>query len=259
MQLNGKTAVVTGGAKGIGKAIALRLAREKVNIAIVDKDEENAAKTKTELELYNIDADFYYVDLGEISQITSTYNKIYEDFESVEILVNAAGVMKVEKFLDVTPKSWDKVMDINAKSSYFSMQNVADHMIEKNNGGKIINISSITGKSSRPDYPVYAASKSAIISFTKSAAQALAKYKINVNAICPGYVHTDIWREMDKYYVENLDSSEGEVIRNILKSIPMDRAGDLDEVAALALFLCKEESNYITGQSINIDGGAVMH
>ena len=193
LNLYGKTAVVTGSAKGIGKAIAEKLASHGANIAVVDMDEENSRTTALELKKLDVKAMSYICDLRQIQEIKSLYASIIDDFGSLDIVVNAAGIIKVNKFLEVSPEDWDIEMDVNAKALFFSMQEAAKHMIEIGNGGRIINISSITGKSSRPDYAVYAASKATVLSVTRSAATALAKNNINVNAVCPGFVQTTLW------------------------------------------------------------------
>ncbi|MFJ7826969.1 SDR family NAD(P)-dependent oxidoreductase [Psychrobacillus sp. NPDC096623] len=259
MNLQGKTAVVTGSAKGIGKAIAEKLAANSANIAVVDIDEENGKVTASQLNELGVKAVSYVRDLGQIQEIKSLYASIIDDFGSIDIVVNAAGIIKVNKFLELTPEDWDVVMDLNAKSLFFSMQEAARNMILLGNGGRIINISSITGKSSRPDYPVYAASKAAVISITRSAATDLAEHNINVNAVCPGFVHTTMWDKIDEHYVENFKRPKGEVIEKMLSNIPLHRSGELHEIASMVAYLASSEAGYITGQAINVDGGAVMY
>ncbi|MBP2076091.1 SDR family NAD(P)-dependent oxidoreductase [Oceanobacillus polygoni] len=259
MELNGKTAVVTGSAKGIGKAIAEKLAIQGANIAVVDMDEESSRDTVLQLKNFDVKVSGYFLDLKEVERIKKLYLSIIDDFGSFDIVVNAAGIIKVNKFLEVTPDDWDVVMDLNAKSLFFSMQEAAINMIKHGKGGRIINISSITGKASRPDYPVYAASKASIISTTRSAATALAKYKINVNAVCPGYVHTSMWDHIDDHYVSKFNRPKGEVIEKMLNSIPLQRSGELHEIASLVAYLASSEASYITGQAINVDGGAIMY
>ncbi|MFS0822205.1 SDR family NAD(P)-dependent oxidoreductase [Bacillus sp. 1P02SD] len=259
MNLYGKTAVVTGSAKGIGKAIAEKLASHNANIAVVDIDEENSIATASELMKLGVKAIPYIRDLGQVREVKSLYASIIDDFGSLDIVVNAAGIIKVNKFLEVEPDDWDAVMNLNAKSLFFSMQEAARNMIALGNGGRIINISSITGKSSRPDYPVYAASKAIVISVTRSAAGALAKHNINVNAVCPGFVHTTMWDQIDDHYVENFGRPRGEVIEKMLSNIPLNRSGELHEIASMVAYLSSSEAGYITGQAINVDGGAVMY
>lgn len=258
MDFHGKTAVVTGSAKGIGKAIAENLAVKGANIAIVDIDQENNNITELQLKKYNVKVISYMKDLRQVHEINSLYTKIFNDFGSLDIVVHAAGIIKVNKFLEVLPEDWDIVMDINAKSLFFSMQEAAKYMIRLGKGGRIINISSITGKTSRPDYPIYAASKATVISVTRSAASALAKHNINVNAVCPGFVHTTMWNQIDDYYVNFFDRPKGEAIEKMISNIPLKRGGELYEIASMVAYLASPEAGYITGQAINVDGGAIM-
>ncbi len=237
MNFHGKTAVVTGSAKGIGKTIAEKLAAQGANVAIVDIDQENSSITASQLKEFDVKAIPYTKDLRQVHEINSLYSEILNDFGSLDIVVHAAGIIKVNKFLEVSPEDWDIVMDINAKSLYFSMQEAAKHMIELGKGGRIINISSITGKSSRPDYPVYAASKATVLSVTRSVASALAKHNINVNAVCPGFVHTTMWDQIDDHYVKHFDRPKGEIIEKMISNIPLNRAGELHEIASMVAYL----------------------
>lgn len=217
MVLKGKNALVTGSARGIGKAIAEKFSSEGVNIAIVDIDEETSLETRNQLLEKGVKVESYIQDLRDIEQYPKLYDEIIKEFGNIDIVVNAAGIIKINRFLEVQSEHWDDVMNLNAKSLFFSMQEAAKRMIAAGRGGRIINVSSITSKSSRPDYPVYAASKAAINSVTRSAASALAKHNITVNAVCPGYVHTDMWEQMDRHYVEKLNRPKGEVIERLLK------------------------------------------
>lgn len=259
MNLYGKTAVITGSAKGIGKAIAEKLASHGANIAVVDMDEENSRTTALQLKNLGVKAIPYICDLRQIHEIRSLYASIIEDFGSLDIVVNAAGIIRVNKFLEVSPEDWDVEMGVNAKALFFSMQEAAKNMVEIGKGGRIINISSITGKSSRPDYAVYAASKAAVISVTRSAATALAKNNINVNAVCPGFVYTTMWDQIDDHFVKNFHRPRGEVIEKMLSNIPLNRSGELSEIASMVAYLASPEAGYITGQAINVDGGSIMH
>lgn len=259
MSLQGKTAVVTGAAQGIGRAIAEKLANEGANLAIVDIDEEKANETLLLLQSIGVEVQLYIVDLRKIERIKPLYDSVIKDFGSLDIVVNGVGIMKVSHFLETTPVEWDEIMDLNAKSLYFSMQAAAKIMINAGIEGSIINLASITGKSSRPDYPIYAASKATIISTTRSAAAALAKDNIKVNAVCPGFVYTNMWDQIDDHYVKYFNKQKGEVIENMLNRIPMHRSGELYEIASIVSYLASADAGYITGQAINVDGGTVMH
>lgn len=259
MNFKNKTVIVTGSAKGIGKAIAEKFASHGADIAMVDIDEENSELTASQLRNEGVKVNIYLKDLSSPEGIEELYQKIVDDFGKIDIVVNAAGIIKINRFLEVTPKDWDNVMNLNAKTLFFSMQEAAKQMIKLEVKGRIINISSITGKSSRPDYPVYAASKAAILSVTRSAASALTKYGIMVNAVCPGLVHTAMWDEMDEHYVKNYGYNKGEIIERMLQNVPLGRTGELHEIASMVVYLASSEASYITGQAINVDGGAIMY
>jgi NAD(P)-dependent dehydrogenase (short-subunit alcohol dehydrogenase family) len=253
--LVGRRAIVTGAAQGIGKAVALRLAKEGANVAVVDINEENAKNMVKECQALGVRAQSYIIDLRKVEKIEPLYEEIVKDFGGLDIAVHAAGVITVNRFLDTTISEWDWVMDINAKALFFCVQQAARHMVEGGNGGRIINISSITAKGSRPDYPVYAASKAAVNSITRSAATAFAKHQIKVNAVCPGFVSTTMWDQIDDFYVAKYNQPRGEAIRRMLAKIPLNRSADLNESAAFVAFLASPEADYITGQAINICGG----
>ena len=242
-----------------GNAIAQRLAKEGASVAVVDIDEENINLTARNLESYGVKSIPYVRDLTKIKEIGSLYSSIIEDFGTLDIVVNSAGVISINSFLDTTEAEWDFLMNLNAKTLFFSVKEAAKRMKEIGQGGRIINISSITGKSSRPDYPVYAASKAAVNSITRSAAAAFADSQIKVNAVCPGYVSTSMWDQIDDYYIGKYNRPKGEAIDKMLKRIPLNRSGELHEIASLVAYLASSEADYITGQSINVDGGAVMH
>ena len=198
--------------------------------------------------------------------------KAVEELKSIDILVNTAGVVQSKWFLDVTEKDWDFVIDINQKGAAFLMQAVAKEMVKRvpedlvgktkagQCFGKIVNFSSISGRSGRPLQIHYASSKAAVISLTQSVALALAPYSINVNAVSPSVVDTPMWRRnvQDKISSVGEEKAQAEVDRLIGK-IPLLRPGLPDEMADAVLFLCSEESNYMTGQTLNVDGGFEMN
>lgn len=257
MKLKGKTAIVTGVAQGIGKAIALKLAEEGANLAVMDLNEARLSDTVYELTQKGTKAKAYTVDMRNVEQIRTSYQAVGEDFESVDIAVHAAGVAIIQHMWETTEKDWDFVMDVNAKAVYFCVQQAAQQM-KKFGGGRIINLASIAGKSPTADNAIYSASKAAVISISKSAATAFANDGIKVNAICPGFVHTAMWDLIDQERARIHNQQEGEAIEKILGRIPLKRKAELEEVAGLVSYLSSPEADYITGQSINICGGLVM-
>jgi NAD(P)-dependent dehydrogenase (short-subunit alcohol dehydrogenase family) len=258
MKLQDRTAVVTGAGQGIGKAIALKLAAEGANIAVVDINEVNVHQTVEEIKSLGQKSIGYVKDLSIIQDIGQLYKQISEDFNQINIAVNGAGVIRIKPMLENSEDDWDFIMDINAKSTFFTMLEAAKAM-KKNGGGKIVNIASTGGKQTNPDQSIYGVSKAAVLSFTKTGAIEFAPDNINVNAICPGFVHTKMWDQIDAERAELYGQQKGAAINAILKRIPKGRSAELDDIANLVSFLVSDEADYINGQSINICGGLVMY
>lgn len=269
-RLAGKTAVVTGAGKGIGKGVATRLASEGAQVVIADIDIEAAEQTKAEIMANEGAAVARRLDLSDVSDIFRVIDSIDEEFGGIFILVNVAGVLKSTPFLEVTPEEWDFVIDVNQRGTAFAMQAVAKRMISRipeevvKTGrsercyGKIVNFSSISGRRGRAYQLQYAASKAAIISLTQSAAMALAPYGINVNAVAPSVVRTPMWEQnvREKAKISGLDPETE--LNTFVARIPLMRAGTPEEMAATVAFLCSAEADYITGQTLNVDGGFEM-
>lgn len=258
MRLEGKVAVVTGAAQGIGKSVALKLAEEGANVAVVDRQLDKLKQTSESVINLGRKSEAYEIDLLKADQIGPLLERIHHDFGRLDLLVNAAGVMMTKKFIDQTPEDWDLIMGVNGRGLYFCVQEGAKQMRKSGGGGRIINFASVAGRGPRPFAPIYAASKAAVISITRSAAAAFAEDGIKVNAVCPGYVHTSMWDQIDKDRARIFNQPEGESIRQMKQQIPLHRAADLKEIAGLVAYLSSPESDYITGQSINICGGLEM-
>ncbi|HZG83270.1 MAG TPA: glucose 1-dehydrogenase [Brevibacillus sp.] len=257
-KLSGKTAVVTGAAQGIGKAIALRLAKEGANVAVVDRNEEKLIQTANEIKELGKNSKGYMLDLKHTDAIAPLYETIAKDFGRIDIAVHAAGVALTKDFMEITGSDWDFVMDVNAKALFFCVQQAAKQMMATG-GGRIINFASIAGKQpTKPDLSVYGASKAAVLSITKTAAANFAASKISVNAVCPGVVHTAMWDQIDSDRARIYNQPIGKAIENITGLIPLGRLAELDEIAGLVAYLSSPEAEYITGQSINICGGMIM-
>lgn len=270
-RLNDKVAIVTGSGHGIGKAVALRLAQEGADIIVADIDIKSAAQTVREI----LDADrravAYSIDLANISQIKPMVERVVNEFGRIDILVNVVGVVKTKPFLDITEDEWDRVLDTNLKGTVFCIQAVAAQMIKQipeqvrqagradRSYGKIVNFSSISGRRGRALQTAYAASKAAIINVTQSAALAFSEYNINVNAIAPSIVPTPMWEQIDKDYSRILGKETGQSMQEFIERIPLKRAGSPEDIAAAVAFLCSSDSDYITGQTLNVDGGFEMN
>jgi len=258
--LDGKVALVTGGARGIGRAIALRYAREGANVALADQNLEGARSVAAEVEALGREAVALRVDVREISQIRAMVGHAASAFGRIDVLANNAGVVGVERLLEVTEEHWDLVLDVNAKGVFFVLQAVARQMKDQAPGpdglrGRIINTASIAAKpGGRPMFAPYAASKAAVWSLTQSAAIALAP-DVTVNCVCPGIVDTAMWAQIDAEWNELEGFPEGEAWKRRVAAIPLGRPEVPDDVAGMFAFLAGPDAVYITGQPFTIDGG----
>lgn len=251
MDLTGKVAIVTGGANGIGKAIAVALLDCGAKVAVVDKADNPAKATDSVL---NVSA-----DVSSRDQVQQMIEQVTKHFGRLDILVNNAGISTMDYFVDMKEKDWDKTMDVNAKGVYLCMQAAANVLKQQGEGGKIINISSQAGKNGYQLMGSYVASKHAVLGMTKVASLELAKDKINVNAVCPGIVETNMkrterviggeLRKVDANAIELEDNSQ----------VPLGRTGVPQDIANVVIFLASGYSDYMTGQGINVTGGMTMN
>lgn len=281
--LDGKIAIVTGSGQGIGKAVALRLAHEGADVVVADINLEKAQQTAQEIRALRRRAMAYGVDIASVAEIRRMVDSVVAEFGRIDILVNCAGVVQAKPFLEITEDDWDRILDINLKGATFCIQAVAAQMIRQlvawpraalaagqapeqvkmaeradRSYGKIVNFSSISGRHGRALQLHYAASKTAIISITQSAALALAPYNINVNAVAPGVIPTAMWEQIDRECGHIFGTKPGEAIREFIEKIPLKRAGSAEDVAGAVAFLCSADADYITGQTLNVDGGYEM-
>ncbi|MGE3273392.1 MAG: SDR family NAD(P)-dependent oxidoreductase [Chloroflexota bacterium] len=260
--LDGKIALVTGGARGIGRAIALRFAREGADVAVADLNQEGARATAAEVEALGRRSLSLAVDVRQLPQIRGMVEQVVGAFGRIDVLANNAGVVRVERFLDTTEDHWDFVMDVNAKAVFFVMQAVARQMMDQEAGadglrGRIINTASIAAKpGGRPMFIPYAASKAAVWSMTQSAATALGP-DITVNCVCPGVVDTAMWEQIDAELGEIEGLQKGEAWGRRIAPIPMGRPEVPEDVAGMFAFLAGPDAAYITGQPFTVDGGLV--
>jgi acetoin reductase-like protein len=257
-RLIGKTAVVTGAGRGIGRATAIRLAQEGADVAVVDIHQESAEETAGMVRDLGRRSVALAVDLTQVSRIQPMIDRVVEALGRLDILVNNAGRVQIKPFLDVTEEEWDQVVDLNMKGTFFCLQAAARQMVKQGGGGRIINISSISGRSGRADSSAYAASKMGVISITRSAALALARHNILVNALCPGIVPTPMWDQIDEDRARIFGYQPGTARAQLVEKVPLKRVADPAEIAAAAAFLAADDSSFITGQAINVDGGLEM-
>lgn len=243
-KLENKVAIVTGGSRGIGFAIAKKFASEGAHIAISHVNDLLDKKTLTaELEAYGTRILWIKAHAASLSDSENLMAAVIGEFGRVDILVNNAGITRDNLLLRMTEASWDEVMDTNLKSVFNNTKAAAPHML-KQRSGAIVNISSIVGMDGNKGQSNYAASKAGIIGFTKATALEFASRNVRVNAIAPGFIATDMTKSLDP-----------ELLKTWIASIPLQRAGTVEDVAGCALFLASEEASYITGQVIRVDGG----
>ncbi len=265
-----KTAVITGAGRGIGRAIAQGLALEGADILIADLDRANAERAAGEIRETGVDAMAYPVDLSDTQAIEPMILAAEKRWGHLDILVNNAGISQTRALLDITESEWDAIMSINLRGAFFCLQAAARLMIRRvpeeikrrgrseTSHGKIVNLSSISGRRGRPVSATYAAGKAAIISVTQSAALALAPYGINVNAVSPSVVPTPMWETIDAEKGRLFGLPKGRAIQDFVAQIPLKRAGRPAEIASAVVFLCSSGADYITGQTLNVDGGYEM-
>jgi 3-oxoacyl-[acyl-carrier protein] reductase len=244
--LSQKTAVVTGGAQGIGREIALLFAREGADLALLDRDAEALEKTRLDAEALGRRALAFAVDVSSVAAAQEAVNKIIDSMGKIDILVNNAGIARDNFLLRMSEADWDAVIAVNLKGVYAMTRAVARAMLKKR-AGRIINIASVIGLVGNAGQANYAASKAGVIGFTKSVAKELASRGITANAIAPGFIETRMTGVLSE-----------EVKQKILCGIPLGRYGMPADVANAALFLASGLSSYVTGQTIVVDGGMVM-
>jgi 3-oxoacyl-[acyl-carrier protein] reductase len=245
MRLKGKVALVTGGAQGIGRQICLAFAKEGADIVIGDVNLEQAQKTGQEIEGLGRQAEAVELNVADLAQVQNTLNKILDKFKKIDILVNNAGITRDNLILRMSESEWETVIRVNLAGTFNCIKAVSRPML-KLKAGKIINIASIIGLIGNAGQANYSASKAGIIALTKTAAKELASRNINVNAVAPGFIQTQM-----------TDKLPEEIKAKMLSQIPLGRFGKPADVAAVCLFLASAESDYITGQTIVVDGGMV--
>ena len=248
-------AIVTGAGQGIGRAIAQRLARDGFATALVDINAGSLEEVKKEIEDLGVQVLALQADLTKLDEIQRVIRHAAE-WGQLTVLVNNAGRVIITPFLEITSEEWDAIMTLNLKTVFFAMQFAARTM---RNGGRIVNLSSISGRSGRPDQAHYAAAKSGVISLTQSAALSFASKGITVNAVCPGVVDTPMTSSIHQIRASALGITPQESLARMVAKIPLGRLEKTEEVAGAVSFLCSPDAAYITGQSLNVCGGMEMN
>jgi len=243
MRLKDKTALITGGTRGIGKAITKEFLKEGAKVAVCASSEENLKKLKDELAKEGHDIVTIKADIRDAKQVSECVKKSVDSLGAVNILVNNAGITRDQLIARMSDEDWDQVLSVNLKAAFLFIRDVSRLMIRQR-AGKIINMASVIGIMGNAGQANYASAKAGLIALTKSVAKELSKRNIQANCIAPGYIQTDM-----------TDALPDKVKEEVVKYVPLGRMGTAEEVAHAALFLASDESNYITGQVLQVDGG----
>lgn len=257
MSLNGKIILVTGAAQGIGRSIALRLAKDGANIALVDLKTDKLAAVKREIEALGRKASVFAADVSQRKAIYEAIDHAEATLGGFDVMINNAGIAQVNAIADVLPEEVERILSINIQGVLWGIQAAAAKFKARKQKGKIINASSIAGHDGFAMLGVYSATKFAVRALTQSAAKEYASAGITVNAYCPGIVGTDMWVEIDERFSQLTDTKKGETYKKFVEGIALGRAQTPEDVAALVAFLSGSDSDYITGQAIITDGGIV--
>lgn len=255
--MSNKVAVVTGSGQGIGRAIALRLAKDGFNVALVDIKSDKITAVAKEIAAIGRQATTITTDISQRDEVYAAIDKAEKDLGGFDVMVNNAGIAQVNALADVTQEEVEKIFKINVQGALWGIQAAAKKFIARGQKGKIISASSIAGHEGYAMLGIYSATKFAVRALTQAAAKEYASKGITVNAYCPGVVGTDMWVEIDKRFSETTGAQLGETYKKFVGGIALGRAETPEDVANLVSFLSSPDSDYITGQAILTDGGMV--
>lgn len=255
MRLKGKSALITGSARGIGKAFAEAYAREGATVAVADIDLAAAERTAAAIgdKAYAVK-----LDVTDQASIEAAVKAVETRAGGLDILINNAAIFDLAPIVEITRASYDKLFSVNVAGTLFMLQAAARSMIAGGKGGRIINMASQAGRRGEPLVAVYCATKAAVISLTQSAGLDLIKHRINVNGIAPGVVDSDMWDQVDALFARYENRPKGEKKRLVGEGVPYGRMGRPEDLAGMAVFLASEEAEYIVAQTYNVDGGQWM-
>ncbi|MDP7397329.1 MAG: glucose 1-dehydrogenase [Lentisphaeria bacterium] len=259
-RLTGKSCIVTGAGQGIGKAIAARLAAEGASVAVVDINVRTAESVAAEIENAGGIVGAVKCDVADRKSVRAMIRATAKAFGGVDVIFNNAAVAEIRPFMEIRERDWQRIMNVNGLGVLICMQEAVKQMRrQKRKGGKIINTASIAGKEGFDVQPHYCASKSAVISLTQAGARSFAGDGITVNAFCPGVVKTELWEQLDKEFMKyGLFKKPGDAMKAFSARILSGKPSTPEDIVGLAAFLASADSDYITGQSIMVDGGMIM-
>ena len=251
-RLEGKTALITGAARGIGLAFAERYVREGARVAIADINIDRARESAAKIGDAAIAVE---MDVTQQASIDSTIAEVIGTFRRIDILINNAALFTAAPIAEIAREDYARVFDINVGGTLFTLQAVAKHMIERGGGGKIINMASQAGRRGEALVGVYCATKAAVISLTQSAGLDLIQHGINVNAISPGVVDGEHWDGVDAFFAKYENKAPGQKKAEVAAGVPYGRMGTAEDLTGMAVFLASDESDYVVAQTYNVDGG----
>ncbi|MEP2641067.1 L-iditol 2-dehydrogenase [Roseobacter sp.] len=255
-RLEGKTALITGAARGIGLAFAQAYVREGAQVAIADIDLPRAQAAAADL---GAGACAVHMDITDQTSIDAAITQTVQHFGQIDILINNAALFTAAPIAEITREDYARVFDINVGGTLFTLQAVAKHMIASGHRGKIINMASQAGRRGEPLVGVYCATKAAVISLTQSAGLDLIKHGINVNAISPGVVDGEHWDGVDAFFAKYEGKAPGQKKREVAAAVPFGRMGTSDDLTGMAIFLASDDADYVVAQTYNVDGGQWMN
>jgi 2-hydroxycyclohexanecarboxyl-CoA dehydrogenase len=252
MKLRGKTALVNGGGRGIGRCVALALAAEGANVAVADILKENAEAVRYEIKALGPDALACQTDLTKRTDVERAVQETIAQFGQIDILVNCAGWDRLEPFIESDEGTWDKIIAINFKSVLHAAKAVLPHMISRGQG-KIVSIASDAGRVGSSWESVYSGTKGAVIAFSKTLAREVARYKINVNVVCPGLTDTPLLEA-----IRAQSDKTAKIVDAVIKATPFRRVAKPEEIAQAVLFFASPDADFVTGQTLSVSGGLTM-
>ena len=258
-RLEGKSIIVTGAGRGLGKGIATRLAADGATVTVADINGPAAEQVAAAIRAAGGSARAATVDVAERSQVQELIRDAVAAVGPLDVIFNNAGISQARRFLDIEEADFERLMRVNGLGVLIGTQEAAKQFIAQGGGGKVVNTASVAGKQGFPLFAHYCATKFAVVALTQAAARALASHGITVNAICPGVVGTELWAQLDEEFLRIGETTRaGQALEDFSTSILLGRVADPEDIAGFATFLASADSDYVTGQSIQIDGGMVL-